>query len=259
MTLTELYNDRSRFMITAHRGASYEFPENTALAMRKAVEGGADMIEFDLRGTSDNVPVLLHDISIDRTSNGTGEPENYTLAELKKLNFSYWLQNERRQDPVYDKMEIPSFEEILQEFRGKICMNIQVYAKTDAVLLEMCRLFRAYDMYEYGYFTLTPERIGRVREIDPEIEICPTRGWETRTDPAILKQCREEDRSRFVQPIREYVTEESFRNMRELGLRGNVFYTDDPEELLRLKSLGAEGILTNKAPQICRFLKENGI
>ena len=60
-TLTELYQDHTHFMITAHRGASFEFPENTALAMRKAVEAGADMIEFDLRGTADGVPDVRGD------------------------------------------------------------------------------------------------------------------------------------------------------------------------------------------------------
>ncbi len=255
-TLTELYQNKHHFMITAHRGASFEFPENTALAMRKAVGGGADMIEFDLRGTKDDVPVLLHDYTIDRTSNGNGEPENYTLAELKKLNFSYWLQDMRRENPVYDVMEIPTFAEILEEFRGKVAMNIQVYAKTEQVLQNICRLFREYDMYEYGYFTLTADQIGKVRAIDPDIEICPTRGWDTRSNPEVLKQCREEDRSRFVQPVREFVTAETFRYMDELGLRGNVFYTDDPEEMLRLKDLGAEGILTNKAPMMCRHRPE---
>lgn len=250
-TLTELYQDHTHFMITAHRGASFEFPENTALAMRKAVEAGADMIEFDLRGTADGVPVLLHDETIDRTSNGHGKPEEHTLSELKKFNFSFWLQNNRREAPVYDVMEIPTFEEILAEFRGKAAMNIQVYAKTDDVLNGICRLFRQYDMYDHGYFTVYPALIDKVKAIDPEIELCTTHGWETRSNPETLKLCRETDGCRFVQPVREFTTEENYRYMRELGLRGNVFFTDDPEEMSRLKSLGAEGILTNKAHLMC--------
>ncbi len=250
-TLNELYNDREYFMITAHRGASFEFPENTALAMRKAVEAGADMIEFDLRGTSDGVPVLLHDETIDRTSNGHGQPEEHTLAALKEFNFSYWIQNMRRTAPVYDKMEIPTFEEILAEFRGKAGMNIQVYAKSDAVLNEICRLFKKYDMYDWGYFTLYPGHIDKVRAIDPKIEISPTRGWETRSNPEILKQNKEEDKCRFIQPIREFSDAEDFRLMRELGLRSNVFFSDTPEEMQHLKSIGADGILTNKAHLMC--------
>ena len=94
-SLTYYYEHPEYFMITAHRGASYEFPENTMLAMQKALEAGADMIEFDLRGTIENIPVVLHDKTIDRTSNGTGMPEEHTLSELKKLNFSWFLQDER--------------------------------------------------------------------------------------------------------------------------------------------------------------------
>ena len=58
------------FRITAHRGASFDHPENTLSAMRQAVAAGADMIEFDLRATKDGVPVVLHDTTIDRTSDG---------------------------------------------------------------------------------------------------------------------------------------------------------------------------------------------
>ncbi len=249
--LDELYADKEYFMITAHRGASFEFPENTAQAMRKAVEAGADMIEFDLRGTADGVPVLLHDDTIDRTSNGHGQPEDYTLAELKKFNFSYWIQDMRRTAPVYDKLEIPTFEEILQEFRGKAAMNIQVYAKTENVLLEVCRLFKEYDMYKWGYFTLTPDVIDKVRSIDPMIEICPTRGWNTRSNPETLRQNAEKDKARFIQPVREYTDEEKFALMRELGLRSNVFFSDEPEQMAQLKAMGAMGILTNKAHLMC--------
>ena len=246
-TLTELYNDRSHFMVTAHRGASFEFPENTLCSMEKAVEAGVDMIEFDLRGTADGVPVLLHDHTIDRTSNGTGYPEDQTLADLKRLNFSYWLQGMRRTTPAYDVMEIPTFEEILIALRDKVCMNIQVYAKTEEVLKEICRLYKKYEMYDRGYFTINPESVDIVRAIDPEIELCVTRGWQDRTDPANLRICREQDGCRFVQPVREFTTAESFRLIKELGMRGNVFFCDEPEVLKNLREMGAEGILTNKA------------
>ena len=251
-SLTYYYEHPEYFMITAHRGASYEFPENTVLAMQMAVEAGADMIEFDLRGTKDNIPVLLHDQTIDRTSNGSGIPEDFTLHELKKFNFSYFLQGERRTAPVYENVQIPTFEEILATFRGKVCMNIQVYAKTDAVLKNICRLFKEYDMYDHGYFTITPDYIEKVRAIDPEIEFCTTRGWQTRSDPENLRICKESDHCRYVQPVREFTTEEGFALIRELGMRSNVFFTDEPEEMLHLQSMGANGILTNKAHLMCR-------
>lgn len=251
-TLTELYNNKNHFMITAHRGASFEFPENTMLSMQKAYEAGADMIEFDLRSTADGIPVLLHDETIDRTSRGHGLPEDHTLAELKKLNFSYFLQRYERETPACEKMEIPTFEEILAEFHDKIPMNIQVYAKSDKVLKEICRLYKKYDMYDRGYFTVYPAAADAVRAIDPDIELCVTVGWIERTYPENIRLCREKYNCRFIQPVKEYITENTFKLMTDLGLRSNVYFSDDPEEINMLKNLGAQGILTNKAHLMCK-------
>ena len=255
-TLTELYNDHDNLIITGHRGASFEFPENTIPAMQKAIEAGCDMIEFDLRGTADGVPVLLHDDTIDRTSDGHGMPEEYTLAELKNFNFSYFIQDMRREAPFYEHCEIPTFEEILSQFRDKVCMNIQIYPNSPEVLREICRLYQKYDMYDHGYLTVDPEYIEPVKAFDPQIELCSTRGWETRCLPENLHLSRYEEHCRFCQPIRQFCTEETFQQIREYGLRGNVFFADTREDLNSLLALGAEGILTNRAHFICKISKE---
>ncbi len=242
-TLTELSARRS---ITAHRGASYEFPENTALSMEKAIEAGADMIEFDLRATRDHVPVLLHDSTVDRTSNGSGKPESYTLTELKRLNFSYFRHNERLAEPFCKHLEIPTFEEILEQFRGKAGMNIQIYLDDEIAMRKACDLFLEYEMGDLGYFTVTPKTADRVL---PGIELCLTDGWHERSDPANLKRCKERG-CRFVQPTRESVTAETFRLCRELGLSANVFFTDDAKEAARQFGMGAGGVLTNRPEQL---------
>ena len=199
-TLTDLYSDPAHFMITAHRGASFEFPENTALSMRKAVEAGADMIEFDLRGTADGIPVLLHDETLRRTSNGDGLPEEYPLSELKKLNFSFWLQMARRETPVYEKMEIPTFEEILADLKNKVFMNIQLTRPAAPFLKTICALFRQYDMYETAYFVTDDyEDSLRVRAIDSGIETCP-RNRKIKMDLAELEH-QKRFGTRIIQPV----------------------------------------------------------
>lgn len=67
--------------VFGHRGYSGEYPENTMLAYKKAVEAGCDGIELDVQLTRDLVPVLIHDESVDRTSNGTGYIHNMTYDE----------------------------------------------------------------------------------------------------------------------------------------------------------------------------------
>ena len=73
----------------AHRGFSGKYPENTMLAFRKAIEAGADGIELDVQLTQDGHVVIIHDETVDRTTNGTGDVAAYLLEELQKLDASY--------------------------------------------------------------------------------------------------------------------------------------------------------------------------
>ncbi len=180
-SLTELYaRSIVKPVAIAHRGACGLYPENTVLAMEKALAYGADMIEFDLRLTRDGVPVLLHDRTIDRTSDGKGEPGEYTLDELRKFNFSYFrsIWGERLNKPSYASLMIPTFEEILQKFRGRCTMNIQVYDSSEASLKVICRLFREYDMFDLGFLAMSGfAEAEAVRKIDPEIETAVLGSW----------------------------------------------------------------------------------
>lgn len=73
----------------AHRGFSGKYPENTILAFQKAIDAGADGIELDVQLTKDNVVVIIHDETIDRTTNGKGYVADYTYEELSKFDASY--------------------------------------------------------------------------------------------------------------------------------------------------------------------------
>ena len=243
-TLTELWRT-SDIVWTAHRGASFEDAENTLSGFRRAVDAGTDMIEFDVRMSRDGVPVILHDKTIDRTSDGTGRPEEWTLAELKKREFSYFSRGERLQKPLHPGESIPTFEEVLAEFRDLAAMNIQVYADP-AGLGEICRLYLKYGMTDRGYLTIAKmEDAQAVRAISPDIEICLTPGWHERNLPENLRKCAAFG-CRFVQPIRETATKETFAVCRELGLRANVFFADDAETARAAIALGAPGFLTNR-------------
>ncbi len=241
------------FMITAHRGASYEFPENTLMAMEKAIECGVDMVEFDVTHTRDGVPVILHDTTIDRTSNGKGSPKDMDLAELKKLNFSLWLQKEKRTTPAYQDVTIPTLEEILDAFGKTANMNIQLHDDVDDsdALKKICGLFAKYDMFDHAYLTVGTRLADSARAINPEIELCVTPPMPQRSLPENIIMCREKYGCRFIQPVKEYTDAAAFALIRQTGLRGNVFFTDDPQEMEKLREIGATGIMTNKAALMC--------
>jgi glycerophosphoryl diester phosphodiesterase len=89
--------------VIAHRGASGSFPENTVLAFEQAVQAGADALEMDIRTTADGIPVVMHDRTVDRTTDGTGHVRQLTVAALRELDAGH---GER----------IPLLTEVLERF-----------------------------------------------------------------------------------------------------------------------------------------------
>lgn len=255
VSLSRLHEE-ARTLVTAHRGNSLEYPENTLLAMEKAVEAGADFIEFDLRSTKDDVPILLHDMTLKRTADADGRPEDMTLAEVKALNASWYRRMLRRSAPLQEKFEIPTFEEILSALGDKVAMNMQIYLSSPAALRETCRLYAKYDMYDKGYMTIAREEVAEaVWAMDRDIAVCLTLGWFERADEKNVRRCASLG-CRFFQPVRESVTAEKLAFARSLGLRANVFFADSEADFAKLRDLGAPGIMTNAPVRLVDWLRD---
>ena len=118
--------------VVSHRGDWRNAPENSLQAFRNCIEMGVDMIEIDLKKTKDGHLILMHDETIDRTTDGTGRPSDYTLAELRKFHLKNGLG-------IVTRHTIPTFEEVLDLCKGKILINVdkgydyfkEVYALTE--------------------------------------------------------------------------------------------------------------------------------
>src|SRR5438067_360181 len=104
----------SRIVVIAHRGANKFAPENTLAAFRKAIELGCDYFELDVRRTKDGQLVLMHDGSVDRTTNGTGSVVDMTLAEIRALDAG------TKRGEQWKGEKVPTFEEALTMSKGKI-------------------------------------------------------------------------------------------------------------------------------------------
>ena len=107
------------FVTIAHRGFSHIAPENTLIALKKAIEIGADFAELDVCQTKDGEIVLMHDETLDRTTNGTGEIWNFTLKELKQLDAGSWFGPQFKGEPI------PTLLEVIQS-----CQYIKLWAMT---------------------------------------------------------------------------------------------------------------------------------
>lgn len=112
-----LSNDSSYVFVVAHRGDWRSAPENSLGAIRSAADKGADMVEIDIHKTKDGHFVLMHDGSIDRTTDGRGNIGDMTLQQLK----TYRLRNS---DGTLTDEAIPTLEEALLECKGRVLVNI---------------------------------------------------------------------------------------------------------------------------------------
>lgn len=92
--------------LIAHRGFATTAPENTMAAFKLAIKKGYDAIECDLAFTKDNVPVILHDTTINRTSNGKGKPRYYTFAQLRRLDFGKWKSSRFKGEKIASLQEV---------------------------------------------------------------------------------------------------------------------------------------------------------
>ena len=111
----------SEVQIIAHRGFACCFPENTLLAIQGAFDMGADGVEIDVRFTRDGVPMLMHDETLDRTTNGSGLLSDYRYRQIRELDACSWFGRE------FPKCKVPTLQEALEvgKGRGKILLDLK--------------------------------------------------------------------------------------------------------------------------------------
>jgi|SRR3990167_4489231 len=136
-----------KLMIIAHRGASNEAPENTLASFRRAVEIGADAIEFDVFATSDHHLMVHHDYYLERTTNGKGFIENHTLAQLKKLDAGNWFS------PEFKGEKIPTLEEVLDFGKGKCRFEIELKSTSERFLDNIINTIEKFNLKNEVEFT----------------------------------------------------------------------------------------------------------
>ena len=151
----------------AHRGFKGQYPENTMLAFRKAIEAGADGIELDVHLTKDNELVIIHDEKLDRTSDGSGLVKDKTLAELKKLNLSKLY-------PDYQIQEIPTLAEYF-DFAKDLDITSNIELKNSiidyqGIEKEVCKLINDFGIKDKIIISsFNHDSLVRVKEIDKNI------------------------------------------------------------------------------------------
>ncbi|HDH06790.1 MAG TPA: glycerophosphodiester phosphodiesterase [Thermoproteales archaeon] len=154
----------NKIFIVGHRGAPVEAPENTLISFRKAVEIGVDFIELDLRQTLDGEIIILHDATLDRTTNGSGRVSEKTFDEIRKLDAGGWFS------PKFKGEMIPTLEEVLSELGGRtrFILELKVEGIEEKVVKQVCDMGLVDDtIILSGNWNI----LKRVKDIDPRFTL----------------------------------------------------------------------------------------
>jgi glycerophosphoryl diester phosphodiesterase len=252
-TIEEFYDTGGTTRCIAHRGFSGAAPENTLAAVRAAIDIGADMAEVDVSLSADRRIVVMHDDTIDRTTNGSGEVVRFTLAELRELDAGSWF------DPGFSDERIPTLEEVFAVAKNRILVNVEIKSEAVArgIVDHVCNEIRAHDMvHQVVVSSFSPRALVEMHSIAPEIRTAVLYNTELykgrkaveivsgleasvfnikhqRLTGTLLRRCRE---NRI--PVGVYTVNEPDR-MRRLIARGvNAIFTDYPDRLLEVLSRG---------------------
>lgn len=225
--------------VCAHRGFNFVAPENTMPAFGAAIALGAPEIELDIHFSKDGIPMVSHDSTLERVSNGSGELSSKTYAELKELDFG------SRFNENFAGTRIASFEEVLSKFARQAIINLHIKSVGKSYPEEYFRkiveLLKRYDHMEHVYLMATAEIMEVALKIAPEIPRCMSADpdpW-TIVDRAIEYKCSK------VQLYRQYYNQEMIDKAHAQGILCNYFFCDTPEEARKFFEMGIDTILTN--------------
>ena len=247
----------------AHRGGAQVAPENTLYAYRRALEVGTDIIELDVRSTKDNHIVVLHDQSVDRTTNGTGHVKELTLAELKKLDAAYRFSPDRGTTfPLRGKgLAVPTLEEVFREFPG-VPVNIEIKEADPGIATPLAALIRRYNREKLTLVVSSYEApMRRFRDLSPETHTGFTPSEARRLvflEPEEDKTYRPPAAALQV-PTRsggiEVVTSETIDRAHRHGVEVHVWTINDENSMRRLVRMDVDGIMTDRPDLLKRVVQ----
>lgn len=232
-------------LIFGHRGASAYVPENTLVAFRRALELGADGFELDVTLSADGVPVVIHDDTVERTTDGIGRVDQLTLAQLKKLDAGF----RTKFGAEFTGERLPTLAEVLAELGQQAILNVELKEDTspDRKLAERVVAL----IQEHGVAprvivsSFYYDNLRRVKAIAPALPVGllyspaePLRVLRAWLRPGV--------RAEAHHPYHALVNALTLRWYHARGYRVNVWTVNAESDLARLTGLGVDGIITDK-------------
>jgi glycerophosphoryl diester phosphodiesterase len=234
----------SDFFIWAHRGASAAAPENTMAAFRAAAAAGADGIELDVHLSRDGVPVVIHDETVERTTDGRGAVARMGLAQLQQLDAGAWFA------PAFAGETVPTLEAVFAWAAHRLRLNVEIKAVSAG--LAVVELLRAYPQVRVLISSFDHTLLEQLRWQNPDLPLgflVDSRFWRR----AVLRAvgCRAES----VHPRFDLLSRPLLADCQRHGLAVHCWTVDRPDLCSSLRRQGVAGVFTNDPDRIVRHLR----
>jgi glycerophosphoryl diester phosphodiesterase len=236
-----MWIDAPRPIIIAHRGDKSHAPENTLSAFKLAAEKGAQTVEFDVKLTADGCVVVLHDQTVDRTTNGKGDLRHFSLAALRDLDAGSWFSEQFRGE------RIPTLAEVFETVGRGVYMNIELtnYATPgDDLVAKAVELVKERRLQERVLFSsFFARNLRKVRRLLPEVP----RGLLAWAGGLGLSARAFGWRGDYyaLHPYLSDVHAGLVDRLHAAGKRLNVWTVNAPDDLKRMIGLDVDGIFTD--------------
>ncbi len=223
--------------VTGHRGAAALEPENTLRGIRRAIELGVDQIEIDVHLTRDGRLVVIHDETVDRTTNGSGRVRDLSLEEIRALDAG---KGEK----------IPTLEEVIRLVKGKVILQVELKGRgVEEKTVETVERMGIVD--EVVFTSFRHPAIKTAKELNPDIEA------------GVLFYCLPIDPCRLaldagaeaIHPNVSFVNEEMVLKAHELGLKVRAWNSDEEQEMKRLIETGIDGLGSNRPDLLMKVVR----
>jgi len=242
-------NPNQKYLITGHRGAAGLAPENTRSAIVKGLENKVDRIEIDVQQTKDGEIVLMHDISVDRTTNGKGLVKEYLYSDISKLDAGSWFGKQ------FEKEKIPKLEEIIKFINGQAELIIEIKKGNDYypnIEENILKIIKENNCSSWCIIhSFQTDILERIHKKEPSVRLHKLLICKLSLLPVIVDKGVEIFDFNKNTYIEEYSINYHFANkqiinsMKAKGKKINVWVLNDQQMINNLISLGVDGIITD--------------
>ena len=230
--------------IIAHRGYRARYPENTLVAFQAALDAGVQMIELDVALSRDRKLVVIHDATLERTTNGKGAVRDHTLAQLKRLDAGGWFH------PRFAGEHLPELSEVLDLADGEVLINIEIkphayepHNPTDAVERQTLDLVCRRNIAER--VLISSFELNLLKYI-ATLEHAPALGLVSRNpaDKHTLENCKHLNVISW-HPNHQILTPDQVKRMHAHNIRVFPYNADTSDEIARVLEMDVDGVITS--------------